>query len=137
MLGADYYLYPAAWVVTPLTNFGGPASFGSEVDPASGSRIDYEFNGGSAGVGGFYNGDGTPNLDGSARQQPRCAVTDWTVIDQAHLGFTCQPTPAGLIVRGVVWVHNAPQGAETLTVTLPARDQAVTDIILGFFQRRF
>ncbi len=135
-LGADYYLYPAGWTVTPLTNFGGPASFGSAVDAAGGARIDFEVNGGSMGEHGFYNPDGSPQLDdpvGAARQQPRCPVTQWTKIDSSTLGFTCARTTSGFVVQGRVVVGSEPEGAATITITLPASDQAMADTMLTWF----
>jgi hypothetical protein len=135
VLGADYYLYPAGWTVTPLTNFGGPASFASAIDPASGARIDYEINAGS--LGGLYNADGTPNVDdpnGGARTAARCPVTQSAKIDSATVSFTCAPTASGLPVEGIVYLGPIGSGVITLTITLPSRDQAVAATMIAWFE---
>lgn len=133
LVDADYFLVPTGWTVTPVQGLGGSASYGTIVAPNGGGRIDIEENGGSFGPGGFYNADGTPNLDSATTKAlVGCTPTSWQHLDTATVVFTCAATAAGFDVSGIVRIEPKIVPATMLKVTMPPADRDLAATIVDF-----
>ena len=97
---------PNDWALTPLKNFGGPASFAYWRQPHGRGVVTYMENGGSAGI--LYANSDHPGA-AEARDLVDCDLTTFQALTTQSFAFTCAAAH-GLLHRGVIWVLDSPEG---------------------------